>query len=66
MMGNTFTDLILRSGPKDRVSKDGPDRQCTWPSFETRPNSAFTRVFDALWGAPQDEGWYLHLGMRAP
>ena len=26
------------------------------PSFETRPTSAVTRVFDALWGAPQDEG----------
>jgi hypothetical protein len=26
------------------------------PSFETRPISAFTRVFDALWDAPQDEG----------
>jgi len=25
------------------------------PSFETRPKSAFTRVFNALWGAPQDE-----------
>ena len=26
------------------------------PSFETRPISAVTRVCDALWGAPQDEG----------
>jgi len=24
-------------------------------SFETRAISAFTRVFDALWHAPQDE-----------
>ena len=38
-------NLILRSDPKDRISKDGPKRRPVWPSFET---------LAAL--APQDEG----------
>src|ERR1043166_591450 len=39
-------------GAQAPVSKDGDKR----PWFETRPISAFTRVCDALWGAPQHEG----------
>ena len=31
---SNFADLILRSGPKDRVSKDGDALTCS-PSFET-------------------------------
>jgi hypothetical protein len=31
---NNISDLILRSGPKDRVSKDGDTLTCS-PSFET-------------------------------
>jgi hypothetical protein len=29
-------DLILRSGPKGRVSKDGQQAWCAFPSFEAR------------------------------
>src|SRR6266568_5682797 len=48
--------LILRSAPEGRVSKDGRALRAPALSFETRAISAFTRVFDALWRAPQDEG----------
>jgi hypothetical protein len=37
-------DLILRSGPKGRVSKDGNKHRACGPSFETRASRA-----------PQDE-----------
>ena len=37
-------DLILRSGPKGRVSKDGNEHRACDPSFETRAAHA-----------PQDE-----------
>jgi hypothetical protein len=34
--GTIISVLILRSDPKDRVSKDGPWRHwCVWPSFGT-------------------------------
>jgi hypothetical protein len=52
--GNTISDLILRSDPQDRVSKDGGAfGVCGHPS--RLAESAFTRIFDALWLAPQDE-----------
>jgi hypothetical protein len=34
-LGNVPQDLILRSDPKDRVSKDGGTRMSTRPCFET-------------------------------
>jgi hypothetical protein len=33
--GKHHHDLILRSGSKSRVSKDGPQTWCVFPSFET-------------------------------
>src|SRR5262249_45479929 len=47
--------LILRRPRSGRL--EGWRRtQSARPSFETLAISAFTRVFDALWLAPQDEG----------
>jgi hypothetical protein len=54
MRGRRNTDLILRSGPLGRVSKDG--RKESWPSFETPREER---------AAPQDEvGTYIHKLLR--
>jgi len=59
MMGTERPTLIESPHPEERIisafthvhspSKTGLN------ALETRPLSAFTRVCDALWAAPQDE-----------
>src|SRR5436305_1314049 len=52
--GNS-TALMVRSIAQAMRLEPWRRTPSAWPSFETRPISAVTRVCDALWGAPQDE-----------